>query len=92
MPRGESPRTNQSRRYDGNNSPPSRGFMDRNEERIELSLELAGESIRVRLDANGIHFRHANGSLTEGHLSWSHAIALSLLPPDLPRVGAIEAA
>ena len=68
--------------------------MDRSEERerIELTLELAGESIRVRLDANGIHFRHADGSRTEGHLSWSHAIALSLLPPDLPRVGAIEAA
>jgi len=69
--------------------------MDRRatRDRLELRLELAsGETIRVRLDATGIHFRHADGSRTEGHLSWSHAMALSLLPPDLPRAGAIEAA
>jgi hypothetical protein len=69
--------------------------MDRSakRDRLELRLELAsGETLRVRLDANGIHFRHADGSRTEGHLAWTDAIALSLLPPDLPRTRAIEAA
>jgi hypothetical protein len=53
---------------------------------------VAGETIRVWLDETGIHFRHSNGSRTEGHLPWSVAIAMSLLPPDVPRVGTIEAA
>lgn len=56
------------------------------------SSEAAGETIRVWLDETGIHFRHANGSRTEGHLPWSLALAMSLLPPDVPRVGTIEAA
>jgi hypothetical protein len=51
-----------------------------------------GETIRVWFDETGIHFRHSNGSRTEGHLPWSLAIAMSLLPPDVPRVGTIEAA
>ena len=50
------------------------------------------ETIRVWLDETGIHFRHSNGSRTEGHLPWSVAIAMSLLPPDVPRAGMIEAA
>ena len=54
--------------------------------------EFAGETIRVWLDETGIHFRHSSGSRTEGHLPWSLAIAMSLLPPDVPRVGTIEAA
>lgn len=54
--------------------------------------EVAGETIRVWLDETGIHFRHSNGSRTEGHLPWSLAIAMSLLPPDVPRLGTIEAA
>lgn len=56
------------------------------------SSEVAGETIHVWLDETGIHFRHANGSRTEGHLPWSLALAMSLLPPDVPRVGTIEAA
>ena len=54
--------------------------------------EVAGETIRVWLDETGIHFRHSSGSRTEGHLPWSLAIAMSLLPPDVPRLGTIEAA
>ncbi|HTO71730.1 MAG TPA: hypothetical protein VMR31_17855 [Myxococcota bacterium] len=50
-----------------------------------------GEIIGVWLDETGIHFR-ADGTRTEGHLPWSVAIAMSLLPPDVPRVGTIEAA
>ena len=53
---------------------------------------VVGETIQVWLDETGIHFRHSNGSRTEGHLPWSVAIAMSLLPPDVPRVGTIEAA
>ncbi|HTO55183.1 MAG TPA: hypothetical protein VMR50_17500 [Myxococcota bacterium] len=52
----------------------------------------AGEVIRVWLDETGIHF-HSEGSRTEGHLPWTVAIAMSLLPPDAPRAGlVIEAA
>jgi hypothetical protein len=51
-----------------------------------------GETIRVWLDETGIHFR-SEGSRTEGHLPWTVAIAMSLLPPDAPRAGqVIEAA
>jgi len=59
---------------------------------VPLELVIGGETIRVRLDESGIHFRHAEGSATEGHLPWLIAIAMSLIPPDLPRVGTIEAA
>jgi hypothetical protein len=54
--------------------------------------DLGVETIRVWLDETGIHFRHAKGSRTEGHLPWSLALAMSLLPPDVPRAGMIEAA
>jgi hypothetical protein len=50
------------------------------------------ETIQVWLDDAGIHFRHADRSHTEGHLPWSVAIAMSLIPADLPRIGTIEAA
>jgi hypothetical protein len=67
-------------------SAPQRGGV-----RFELVID--GETIGVWLDEAGIHFRHADGSRTEGHLPWLVAIAMSLLPPDQPRVGAvIEAA
>ena len=46
----------------------------------------AGETIRVWLDETGIHFV-SEGSRAEGHLPWTVAIAMSLLPPDLPRSG-----
>jgi hypothetical protein len=66
------------------NAPHRRG--------VPLELVIGGETIRVWLDETGIHFRHPDGSRTEGHLPWSVAIAMSLLPPDVPRVGTIEAA
>ena len=66
------------------NAPHRRG--------VPLELVIGGETIRVWLDETGIHFRHSDGSRTEGHLLWSLAIAMSLLPPDVPRVGTIEAA
>jgi hypothetical protein len=84
------------------NSPPFEAVMERNAPRssgVPLDLVIrhetgnaSGETIRVWFDEAGIHFRHSNGSRTEGHLPWSLAIAMSLLPPDVPRVGMIEAA
>ncbi len=67
--------------------------MEATAERRELvELVVGRETIRVWLDDAGIHFRHTDGSRTEGHLPWSVAIALSLLPPDAPRIGTVEAA
>ena len=67
--------------------------MEASAERRELvELVIGRETIRVWLDDAGIHFRHTDGSRTEGHLPWSVAIAMSLLPPDVPRMGTIEAA
>ena len=63
------------------NAPQRRG--------VPLELVIGGETIRVWLDETGIHFRHSDGSRTEGHLPWTLAIAMSLLPPDVPRVGTI---
>ena len=86
------------------NSPPFEAVMERNAPRTSgVPLELVirnesghsdagGETIRVWFDDAGIHFRHSNGSRTEGLLPWSVALAMSLLPPDVPRVGTIEAA
>ena len=59
---------------------------------VPLELVIDGETIGVWLDESGIHFRHAHGSRTEGQLPWLVAIAMSLIPPDVPRVGTIEAA
>ena len=59
---------------------------------VPLELVVGRETICVWLDDAGIHFRHAEGSSAEGHLPWSVAIAMSLIPPDLPRIGTIEAA
>ena len=66
--------------------------MEASAERELVELVVGRETIRVWLDAAGIHFRHADGSRTEGHLPWTVAIAMSLLPPDAPRMGTIEAA
>lgn len=67
--------------------------MEASAERRELvELVVGRETIRVWLDDAGIHFRHTDGSRTEGHLPWGVAIAMSLLPPDLPRMGTVEAA
>jgi hypothetical protein len=76
-----------------NRSTDCRGGDGRVRERgVPLELVIGRETIRVWLDDAGIHFRHADGSHTEGHLPWSVAIAMSLIPADLPRMGTIEAA
>ena len=76
-----------------NRSTDCRGGDGRASERgVPLELVIGRETIRVWLDDAGIHFRHADGSRTEGHLPWSVAIAMSLIPADLPRMGTIEAA
>ena len=76
-----------------NRSTDCRGGDRRARERgVPLELVIGRETICVWLDDAGIHFRHAEGSLAEGHLPWSVAIAMSLIPPDLPRMGTIEAA
>ena len=59
---------------------------------VPLELVIGRETIHVWLDDAGIHFRHADGSPTEGHLPWSVAIAMSLIPANSPRMGTIEAA
>jgi hypothetical protein len=59
---------------------------------VRLELMVGCETICVWIDDSGIHFRHTDGSRTEGHLPWSVAIAMSLIPADMPRVGTIEAA
>ncbi len=48
---------------------------------VVVKLYLGHEVIDVRLDALGLHFSHPEGSATEGYLTWSTALALSLLPP-----------
>jgi len=74
-------------------STDCRGGDGRARERgVPLELVIGRETIRVWLDDAGIHFRHAEGSRTEGHLPWSVAIAMSLIPANLPRMGTIEAA
>ncbi len=76
-----------------NRSTDCRGGDGRARKRgVPLELVIGRETIRVWLDDAGIHFRHADGSNAEGHLPWSVAIAMSLIPPDLPRMGTIEAA
>lgn len=50
-----------------------------------LELEVGEEIVEVRLDTEGIHFRHPDGSETQGHLSWDVAIAMSLLPEGMKR-------
>jgi hypothetical protein len=59
---------------------------------VRLELLIGRETIGVSIDGAGIHFRHADGSGTEGHLPWSVAIAMSLVRDDLPGLGPIEAA
>ena len=53
---------------------------------VALKLSIDGELLNVWLDDTGIHFRHPSGTRTEGHLPWSVAISMSLLPPSLRRV------
>lgn len=57
-----------------------------------LELAIGDEVIEVRVDREGIHFRHAGGGAAEGCLPWDVAIAMSLLPEGLRRSAAPRAA
>ncbi len=50
-----------------------------------LELAIGDEVIEVRVDREGIHFRHASGEASEGCLPWDVAIAMSLLPEGVRR-------
>ncbi len=50
-----------------------------------LELVVGDEVIEVRVDREGIHFRHASGEASEGCLPWDVAIAMSLLPEGVRR-------
>lgn len=50
---------------------------------VSLKLWIEGELLDVWLDDTGIHFGHASGTRTEGHLPWRVAIGMSLVPPGL---------
>ena len=56
---------------------------------VPIKLFVGQELIDVWLDETGIHFRHPDGTTTEGHLPWTMAIAMSLVPPDHPREASI---
>ena len=62
-----------------------RASADRGTRGVPLKLFIDEELIDVWLDETGIYFRHPHGSNTEGHLPWTTAIAMSLVPEDLPR-------
>ncbi len=76
--------------------------MDRDETRdpkgeariagLSLKLYIDGEMIDVWLDDTGIHFSQPDGTTTRGDLPWGIAIAMSLLPPQLPRMAAVTVA
>ena len=59
---------------------------------VSLKLHIDDEMIDVWLDDTGIHFSHPDGTATRGDLSWGIAIAMSLLPPQLPRMAAVTVA
>ena len=54
----------------------------RSDERIPVELRFGEHRIDVWLDHRGIHFRQEEGHVTEGHLPWDVAIAMSLMPPE----------
>jgi hypothetical protein len=53
---------------------------------VPVELCIGREIIDVWLDEQGIHFRQEGAQAPEGVLPWGLAIALSLLPPGLPRM------
>lgn len=64
------------------------GFVPLGEnECVPVELRIGSESVQVFLDHGGIHFRQVGepGRVTEGHLRWEDAIAMSLLPPEWRR-------
>lgn len=52
------------------------------DELVPVELHIGSNRIDVWLDHRGIHFRQEDGSVTEGHLPWEVAIAMSLVPPE----------
>jgi hypothetical protein len=69
-----------------------RASVRRSEERatrragVPVELCIGREIIDVWLDEQGIHFRQEGAHASEGVLPWGLAIAMSLLPPGLPRM------
>jgi len=53
---------------------------------VPVELCIGMEIIDVWLDEHGIHFRQEGAHAIEGLLPWGVAIAMSLLPPGLPRM------
>lgn len=49
-------------------------------EGIPVELRVAGETISVWIDTQGLHFRQFGGRAPTGYLSWSTALAMSMLP------------
>jgi hypothetical protein len=49
---------------------------------------MGAEVIEVRIDGEGIHFRHPGGSQTQGHIPWEVALAMCMLPMELKRTAA----
>ena len=59
---------------------------------VAFKLWIRGELVDVWLDDTGIHLGHPSGTHTEGHLPWSVAISMSLVPPSLrPQASATAA-
>ena len=55
---------------------------------VPIELRIGAEVIDVWLDEDGIHFRQ-EGATAGGVLPWSIAIAMSLVPPHLPRMPSV---
>ena len=58
---------------------------------VPVELCIGREIIDVWLDEQGIHFRQEGAHASEGVLPWGVAIAMSLLPPGLPRMPTVTA-
>ena len=71
---------------------PLRGTRSATPHGVPVELCIGREIIDVWLDEQGIHFRQEGAHAPEGVLPWGVAIAMSLLPPGLPRMRPIEAA
>jgi hypothetical protein len=58
---------------------------------VPVELCIGREIIDVWLDEYGIHFRQEGAHAPEGVLPWGVAIAMSLIPPGLPRMPTVTA-
>ena len=56
-----------------------------------IELQIGQEVIEVWLDETGIHFSQAGAANPGGTLPWGEAIAMSLIPPHLPRMATVKA-